>query len=359
MEQIPGEDSNHEKPFDVANNIIATTTFSKSKMGVDSDNAPIYPRFLCHYTSYASFQKIVDTKSVILSPLSYTNDYSEFRSGFHEIMSLFELFMEKYGENVDISKRKLIDAFISHGKTHRDNVYFRQFLSCWSQCDPTDTKESPDRLSMWRGYAADGHGVCMVLDLNKVNVADIAPSNIILLPVLYESKDQLRARADESFGMFLHQIDQKGEKLNWDASEIKDAMIYILNVLAITHKHPAYSEEQEWRLVCDYDELSNYVKNMKEFPVVRNLDYIIDNNPRAVVRLFLDGEKNADPIQFDMRELLSDVYIGPCSWELQHQRMLAVKSHLRKNDFRIRDDENSEGPGVHVRYSEIPYRGRG
>lgn len=358
MEQIAVQGSNQENPFDVANNIIAQTTFLRSSKALSSDNTLLYPRFLCHYTSFTSFEKIVDTKSLILSPLSYTNDYSEFRRGFHEVMALFESFMKQHGDNVSDSKRKLIDAFVTHAKANRDQVYFRQFLSCWSQCDPGDPKESPDRLSMWRGYAADGHGVCMVLDLNKVDIAGMAPSNIILLPVIYETEEEIRKRADESFGEFLHQIDNKSETLNWDPVDIKNAMIYILNTLAITHKHPAYSEEKEWRLVCDYEELSGYVGSIEGSKISRNISYIIDKNPRAVVRLFLDGKENLDPIRVDLQEILSDVYIGPCSWDLRHQRLMAVKSFLDEKGFKVRDTLDSQTQGVNVRLSDIPYRGR-
>lgn len=372
MEDTPEQDDSTGSPWEIANEILRDGLLSAYYKDVLTDSTPSNPRFLCHYTSFSGFEKIINTKSILLTPLSYTNDYSEFRSGYHKILYIFNLYLN----NLQIQRSPNMDSFLrefmAEVTSNRDTLYFRQFISCWSSCDPADNwsnrqgnfeLQSPDRLSMWRGYAADGHGVCLIVDLKDIKLNEMAPSNIVLYPVIYESDNEFQQRAAKTFDKFLNLFNETILNDQNHRNEIKDAMNLILQTLAITHKHPSYSEEREWRLVCDYEvlhnELSNPTLNEKNIPLENNIDYMLDDNPRAVIRLQMGEKENFDPINIQLSNILSYIYIGPCSWELQHQRMLAVKNHLRKNHFRIRDDENSEGPGVHVRYSEIPYRGRG
>jgi hypothetical protein len=122
----------------------------------------------------------------------------------------------------------------------------RPFIACFC--------EVGDLLSQWRGYGADKAPVSLGLDLATLARVGRLPKGTVLRKVIYEPEEQrrlVRAVVDTWLGTSETLLNKK------DSSEPSELLPYpaiwaLQEALAEHHlcfKHPAFSEEQEWRLI--------------------------------------------------------------------------------------------------------------
>src|SRR6185312_16567078 len=80
-------------------------------------------------------------------------------------------------------KNAFTQCFDRFAKEHVLDTY----VFCLSNHD----KEDDDgRLSMWRGYGANGNGAAIVIDMAKINVTETSP--LIIAKVSYDTSDARR-----------------------------------------------------------------------------------------------------------------------------------------------------------------------
>ena len=199
---------------------------------------------LAHYTSLASFELIVKSQELWLSHPFYMNDREELRwgieqgaAGFRSHAALREACggNAAYGRLVEIFDELLFDFVQNHA--------IDTYVLCLSEHDAND---NDGRLSMWRGYGANGAGVGVVLDLTTLNRDDDSP--LILSKVDYRSPEHRMSWIGEKLDAVACFIASSGKtdgELRYAALE----MFERLCIAALFSKHRGFDEEREWRVV--------------------------------------------------------------------------------------------------------------
>ena len=185
---------------------------------------------LHYYCSNTTFLSILQHKELWLTALSLSNDRLEGRWALEQYLNLFQ------GDRARLRKSAhvVIEAFL-HG---------REALGiCFS--------EKEDLLSQWRGYADDGCGVCITFSKEALDqaVKDWAEEEEIRI-----AKVKYGRLAEHDFvkpiaEAFMNNI----ENVNADGRFLSEHINHTDQKWRVAseffeYKHPAFSEEAEWRI---------------------------------------------------------------------------------------------------------------
>jgi len=227
-----------------------------------------------HYCSYDNMKKIISSKCLWLTHCLDANDSKEIIWAIDKLEEIYNLslshdeiyrewnknqilsYMKKflknkkniplpssskyYKKNVDelfkkgrinipLLKQILINFFNEVFGEVRKNI-LPTYISCFST--------EKDRLSQWRGYGDDGHGVAIGFNPDALN--ELTSQGIFLRKVIYHEIHQNHIILD-SLKNYIIDIDKEKTK-RW-AYEVLPTL-----------KHPAFEEEQEYRLVMPITE---------------------------------------------------------------------------------------------------------
>jgi len=124
------------------------------------------PSHLAHYTSIGALEKIVSSNELWFSNPLFMNDHEEMLFGIREGMRILQEasagspFADLAGGVDNFDKiRQQYNALVG---VFDQRVSFDIYVFCLSEYD---IKNEPDgRLSMWRGYGANGNGVALVFN---------------------------------------------------------------------------------------------------------------------------------------------------------------------------------------------------
>lgn len=209
---------------------------------VNSDARP-WP-LLAHYTTPYAFEQIVKNEELWLSHPFYMNDHEELRWGieqgvrrFRESSALREACKDAETFARLTSKfDQLTERFVL---SHSADIY----VLCLSAHDRED---NDGRLSMWRGYGANGNGICFVLDFSKLPQNDNSP--LLFGPVDYRSSAERLEWWDSRLSegaQFLCSVGAEDVQLDLLAKELFERLC----IASIYSKHRGFKEEGEWRVV--------------------------------------------------------------------------------------------------------------
>jgi hypothetical protein len=209
------------------------------------------PDTIWHYTNASSIEAILKSKSIYATQFDYLNDPSENRL-FGKISQIIA--KERLQ---DLPKLKLDDQIQS----------MDQFKATWwniiNDIDEffvfqpsfvTSFSESSDLLGQWRAYADNCNGYALGLSSKWLIDQTVSESSHLrLLRVIYHSEIQyelvskLLDTAIDSIASILSEVPEE------DLSEAIDWIVTILRRLVAEFspviKHPAYSDEREWRIL--------------------------------------------------------------------------------------------------------------
>lgn len=204
---------------------------------------------LVHYTSFAALEGMICNEEIWFSQVMAMNDFDEIIKGKR---LLEEMSMEGQPLEGVISKILKIDQelgqrFNEAYRANKNEDLFNTFVSCWSACELE--QEIHDNLTMWRGSAFDGNGAAIVIDPIALGLDKLYASQIVAYPVFYETDEQFAERANKTLRHFLKNFAELDRNLiNRHSVYAADAFAEICFHLAITHKHPGFHMEKEWRL---------------------------------------------------------------------------------------------------------------
>lgn len=229
------------------------------------------PDVVYHYCSLDTFKLIIENSTLRMTNIIKSNDLSEITFCIDEFIDAFRKAFSivkvrntdpafcAFADSVDINK--LIETSIK-------NVSLTYYVTCFSQ--------AKDLLSQWRGYANDGQGVAIgFYTAPFVECAD--RQSWKFLPIYYDMeqiKDDLTNYIVERFMRPTTWKSRKPKISDYEnvAITITSAMIYN----AVFYKNPAFSEEQEYRLVY------------YPFGLIRNLLVSHKSKDMAANQLFYD-----------------------------------------------------------------------
>ncbi len=179
---------------------------------------------LYHYCSVEAFFNIITNKTIRLSDLNQTNDYLEGKWGRDKIYKIY-----KEITNEEITRELHIEFIANHSGA---------YAACFS--------EEADLLSQWRGYAEDGRGIAIGVDLQQLGIKKQYPWNSSIKEdslgcekIIYDEDVQERM-----INQFLRSyvLNESNKKAN---------QMVMIAAGKWTHffKNPAFQEEKEWRIV--------------------------------------------------------------------------------------------------------------
>lgn len=295
---------------------------------------------LVHYTNFATLKGIIQNRELWFSPVAGMNDWDEVQRGKRLLEKLSQqgaplrVCFDRI-RSVDNELWQRLDE-LYRTRLHQD--LRDTFISCWSECDLL--AKSHDNLAMWRGYASDGNGVAIVIDPIALQIGSPYMSDIVACPVFYETESQFEARACRAFTAYADALlAMDSEKRVRNGFQVEMAFAEICFHLAVTHKHPAFALEREWRFVwrrhLDDGSLSKRVRP--------------ELTKRGLFEFFclsIDDLGKVAPVSPKIFEIIKSVMIGPT--DDVFLKMQAVRRLLAMHEF--------TGVANIVDVSDIPYR---
>jgi hypothetical protein len=250
-----------------------------------------------HYTSLTAFESIMSSDKMRATDIRYLNDTME--------QKVFERHLDKRikhhlktTQSPDMQKQLLL----WQNRRKRDNRDPIPYVVCFSN-------DGGDRLSQWRGYAAQG-GVSIGFKRSRLVDLRYEPTRFRFRRVQYVNPHGGKASneiIDTVFG-WNSGIGASSTALDWGAF----------------FKHNAFEEEKEWRLV-----MFHWSENPLQYWIRGSL---------MVPYLQLDIGGSLDPF-------VEEVVVGPSAHQKQTAVSIQVFLKLKGWDW------------VKVRRSKIPYRG--
>ena len=306
----------------------------------DIDPANSYPArrpLLAHYTSLPVLEKILISKEIWMSHPLLMNDREEMQAiidaGAYRIAMWPQLrsacrTQERY--------EHLIQAFNVARSQYITFARHYTFAVCFAEHRAND---DDGKLSMWRGYGANGNGVALVFDTAKIDPADgPAPSPFVLSNVVYLDNMQRTGWIDDTLTRLTALI-QSHEPPLADLEKASLRYFERLKLFGLFTKHKGFAEEDEWRFV--------YMgERDPEGKFQHLLTYLIGpNGPRPKMRVPFVDTTNIGNGGLTLDNLVNRIILGPT---LNDQlSLLAVTKMIEQADANLLP---------RLRVSGIPFR---
>lgn len=223
-----------------------------------------YPKVLYHYASMEKGTSILKHKNIRLSDITKSNDVKEMSIFFPD---LFDEMLKNYDEHNGFSykfeykgkgNRQAFGLFVNELKKKIEKEFEDGSIATFALC----LSEEGDLFSQWRGYADDGKGICLGLNVEEILkfVGISSVSGFSLEKVEYLSKEQIDEWVKNVANQMLGIVEiilgaiEEGNIQYYSAKEfdedIFDTIYY--NILSeveesIKFKTEGFKEEKEWR----------------------------------------------------------------------------------------------------------------
>lgn len=236
------------------------------------------PESVFHYTRTATLLNIVRSKEFWLSNVFFMNDFLEINWLFSIAQTIVRDESKKAITSTSFtsyssppgtsSASSSSSVSIPHGVFYRtledrlasvsfDHIYCGSF------------SRSKDDLSQWRGYADDGRGVALELDLNVVQEHNSA-STIDWRKVCYDKHRQ----EDDVRHVVMGYAERigKGGPISCEPDILAQLAHQSLSLMAAGCKNPKFATEREFRLIvrpndgCVHDPTEYNTDTFKDFP---------------------------------------------------------------------------------------------
>lgn len=198
--------------------------------------------FVEHYTSAAGAIGIIRDREIWMTNVSTMNDISEIVGGCQIVYGAVQQGCSLLLEPFENLQRDILSDLQSRFSVTIQDTYAFCLAS-------HDVEQPTGRLTMWRGYGADGAGFCLVLkrrpimDFREINF----PINWV--PMICEMPEQLAQRAIVFIGRCASLLAEAPSLLNEVRNQVVYVIAHTLLLLGIAHKHVQFAYEQEIRLI--------------------------------------------------------------------------------------------------------------
>lgn len=293
---------------------------------------------LAHYTTVQTLEKILASNEIWFSNPLFMNDIEEVRFG---ILQANEIVLASH-RLVDACKTQERALLFKNHFTHYFNRFANEhILDTYVFCLSNHSREDDDgRLSMWRGYGANGNGVAIVFDTAQINVSDKTP--LIIARVSYDTTEARLAwlqKTLSTFEVLLASANIPDEKLHVAAY----ALFERIKIFALFTKHRGFIEEDEWRIV--------YLPDRDQEKKLQSMfHYMI--GPRGVepkLRFKVSPIEGLTADDLSLEKITDRIILGP-----------SISSPMaRASVLRMLDILNQPGLKAKLRASTIPFRSIG
>ena len=272
---------------------------------------------LFHYTSIDGLNGVVGGRTLWASNIEFLNDSSEFRYGEKVLKEI----IKARKKSVTGDRREFFNQLAKYPEFFEANDVFLVSLS-----------EVGDLLSQWRGYSPPGRGYCIGFNPQALSQAAWSLDQMQLVKCVYRDKDQKDLARQVLDGCMEKWVSRVKGVEGESGSRVSDVSALILwkvyfTFIAAAIKHPAFSEEREWRLlgVCRDRDKMHFRPGSSS--LIRYIKLTWGSNTKA---------PDVQPIR--------SVTIGPCP----------DPDLTKKSVKQLLDASGTEG--AQVKLSEIPFR---
>lgn len=201
------------------------------------------PSRLHHYTTISGMVGIVEGGAIWASDIRYMNDSSELSYAMDVVADV----IKEVGASIE---NKVIASFLAGGEAIVGTIDrgIRPFIACFC--------EEADLLSQWRGYAPGQAGVSLGVNLSGQAVVGQLPPKVQLRRVIYDPEQQrltVKAVVEAWVRTAEVLLSSQDGSINEPTDLFHYSGIAALQESVAEHllcfKHPAFSEEREWRLI--------------------------------------------------------------------------------------------------------------
>jgi hypothetical protein len=272
---------------------------------------------LYHYTSLSGLLGIIDSRELRASDIRYMNDSAELR---HTLDLLNRQVTRRILSGVD--HPEVLNAFLD---------WLRRRIVSGPMLFGGSFRANGNLLSQWRGYSVHGKGVSIGFEPEAIAQA-AGEQGFSVGRCVYDSGEQARLIEGvidgvEALAVRAGQHRPQPSEAQVLFQNIEEDLLRIAGVL----KHPAFEEEQEWRIVS---------------PMI--------NNSHHPAVSFREGSSMLVPFyrfrlapQDSRGVRLDHVYIGPSS-----------NAELSMHSIRLYLEQHGSAPRDGISYCQIPYRKR-
>lgn len=240
-----------------------------------------------HYCDAAALMNILNYRKLWATSTKYLNDSTELLS----LTSNFESHADRHRRyEAEEVLSDIIDFYRVSTPTYQTQVIGMDRFACCFSADG-------DLLSQWRAYGNNGRGYAIGFDPNMIS--GLVGSDVImeLRKITYGGREEARL-VDDLFERFepivasnLHVLDNTGWRKqsarNWLSMKFGECLFNLVEEI----KHPAFAEENEWRL---------YASGKSDIGFRISQD-------RVVPYVELDLSSTAEPLKLPIAEIV----VGP------------------------------------------------
>lgn len=208
----------------------------------DADSFPNHRPKLAHYTNLSTIEAILKNDEIWMSHPYFMNDIEEMKAGMSECNEAFFFSLNVMSACKTKERHSLLMNYFIQLKQrfeaeHENDVY----IFCMSKHTDDDGK-----LSMWRGYGANGTGAALVIDTTVLNINQFSPLTLakVHYPNRAQRKQWIQGKLDE-FCRLLCEVEVANDLLCIAAHVLFERF----KLFSLFTKHAGFIEEEEWRLV--------------------------------------------------------------------------------------------------------------
>jgi hypothetical protein len=299
------------------------------------------PEVVYHYTTVETMMKIVSTRKIWATNISYLNDSSEGEHYLRMVRNCLPDLLAQY---------KLEKTVFSKLDPTVKLIEDRPFIASFST--------EGDSLPQWRSYCPQGNGVAIgfrVSCLTRAKLAldtDTTSSGVQFKSVEYMADDSPQLFLHESIASLIRETDDMFAiaQATWGADNKitrEDLFAMFAESEACRRKHESFSAENEYRLMADH--LYSITKYLQFRPVRSTLVPYVELSIPDTSLLKMDYEESELSGEFGTRggysslDFVAKVVVGPTS--NMSLSIKAVEAFFRKLNL-----------CVHVVGSSSPFR---
>lgn len=275
------------------------------------------PPHLAHYTSISVLEKTISNNEIWFSHPLFMNDHEEMSFGIREGIRIIQeasagsTFSDLAG-GID-NFNKLSQHYLSFIRVFNTEVSKDVYVFCLSEYDFLTQRDG--RLSMWRGYGANGNGVALVFNTSFLTTAKDSP--LLIGKVRYGTAEERVSWVKGSFNKCLMILNDNGVTAQnmWRTAW---HMFRLTLYHSLSSKHPGFKEEHEWRVVYFSDlDVHNLLKDRRSY-------LIRGNTIEPKLKFPIEPLKLEPPQALSFESILEKIVIGPT-----HASSLAFSSAQR------------------------------
>jgi hypothetical protein len=258
---------------------------------------------MAHYTTAENGALILKNRSLWLRNAALMNDFSEVAYGSGLLQqSLAAGLGQRLEAALDAAYPGLFKAVAERLVRMDWQTRNQTYLTSMSAHSADDRL---GRLSMWRAYGGPTSGVAIVFN-TEVFEHESVRLGAYTSPVLYGGLAEFTNELDR----VIRNIEHNAALLREVPVENAEAIVFnALHFSTLSTKHPAFEEEQEWRVIhSPLTEASAFIPTSVQ--TVRGI-------PQMICEVPLRDQPGLDMAWLELDRLLHRIIIGPCVYPNQ------------------------------------------